>query len=89
MFPHISAKIQEGIDRLVRKTFRDVRNAVHAVLELIVSDVNMALASNPPRVDSPTQEDHEEERRKEELMAEIRELKGKHEELLASISNIL
>jgi hypothetical protein len=90
LFPHISAKIQASIDQLVRKTFRDLRDAVNAVLDLVVSDVEMALASYPQRVDSArNQEDPEEERRKGELMAKIRELKGKHEELLASISNIL
>jgi hypothetical protein len=63
---------------------------VNAVLDLIVSDVEMALASNPQRVDSARdQEDPEEDRRKGELMVKIRELKGRHEELLASISNIL
>ena len=90
MFPHISAKIQASIDQLVRKTFRDLRNAVNAVIELIASDVEMALASRPQRVDGArNQEDPEEERRKGELMAEIKKLKTKHEELLASISNIL
>jgi uncharacterized protein YceH (UPF0502 family) len=90
LFPHISAKIQASIDQLVRKTFRDLGDAVDAVLDLIVSDVEMALASTPQGVDSArNQEDPEEERRKEELMAKVRELKGKHEELLASISNIL
>jgi hypothetical protein len=50
----------------------------------------MALASNPQRVGGArNQEDPEEERRKGELMAEIRGLKKKHEELLASISNML
>jgi hypothetical protein len=90
LFPQISVKIQASIDRLVRKTFRDLRHAANAVLDLIVSDVEMALVSNPQRVDSArNQEDPEEERRKGELIAEIMELKGKHEELLASISNIL
>ena len=89
MFPHISAKIQESIDQLVRKTFRDLLGAVNAVLDLIVSDVEMTLASNPQRVDSPrNQEDPEEERKREELMVKIRELKGRHEQLLASISSI-
>ncbi|KAH8744019.1 hypothetical protein F5882DRAFT_455086 [Hyaloscypha sp. PMI_1271] len=90
LFPHISAKIQAGIDQLVRKIFRDLRNAVNAVIELIASDVEMALASNPQRMGGArNQEDPEEERRKGELMAEIRELKKKHEELLASISKML
>jgi len=90
LFPHISAKIQASIDQLVRKIFRDLRNAVNAVIEPIASDVEMALASNPRRVGGArNQEDPEEERRKGELMAEIRELKKKHEELLASISNML
>ena len=63
---------------------------MNAVLDLIVSDVEMALASNPQRADSArNQEDPEEERQKGELMAKIKELKGRHEELLASISNIL
>jgi hypothetical protein len=90
LFPQISAKIQASIDQLVRKIFRDLRNAVNAVIELIASDVEMALASNPQRADGArNQEDPEEERRKGELMAEIRELKKKHEDLLASISNML
>ena len=63
---------------------------VNAVLDLIISDVEMALTSKPQCADSArNQQDPEEERRKEELMAEIRELKGKHENLLASISHIL
>ena len=50
----------------------------------------MALASHPQRVGSArNQEDPEKERRRGELMAKIRELKGKHGELLASISNIM
>jgi len=90
LFPHISAKIQESIDQLVRKTFRDLLGALNAVLDLIVSDVEMALASNPQHMDSArNQEDPQEQRRKEDLMAEIRELKGEHEKLLASISEIL
>jgi uncharacterized protein with gpF-like domain len=90
LFPHISAKIQASIDQLVRKIFRDLRNAVNAVIKLIASDIEMALASNPQRVDGArNQENNEEERRKGELMAEIRELKKNHEELLASISNLL
>jgi len=49
----------------------------------------MALASKSQRVDDATNQDNpEEERRKGDLMAEIKELNGKHEELLASISNI-
>lgn len=60
-----------------------------AVLDLIVSDVKMALASKPQVVvDARNQEHQEEERRRGELLAEIRKLKGKHEEILASISNI-
>ena len=90
MFPHISANIQASIDQLVQKSFRDLHDAVKAVLDLIISDVEMALTSKPQPADSVTnQQDPEEERRKEELMAEIGELKGKHEELLASISDIL
>jgi hypothetical protein len=90
LFPNISAKIQASIDNLVRKTFYRLKNEVDAVLDLIVSDVEMALTSNPQHVDSArNQEDPEEERRKEELMAEIKELKGEHEKLLDSISDIL
>ncbi|KAE9366257.1 hypothetical protein N431DRAFT_419424 [Stipitochalara longipes BDJ] len=92
LFPHISAKIQASIDKLVRKTFGDLKDAVDAILNLIVNDVEMALTSNPQRVDSDSarnQEDPEEQRRKEALMAEIKELKGEHEKLLASISDIL
>ncbi|KAN0095627.1 hypothetical protein V8E51_016338 [Hyaloscypha variabilis] len=90
LFPHISARIQASIDQLVRKIFRDLHGAVNAVLDLIVSDVEMALTSNPQRMDSANnQADPQEQRRKEELMAEIRELKGEHEKLLASISDIL
>jgi hypothetical protein len=62
---------------------------VDAVLALVVSDVEMALSSNPQLVDDDrNQEDPEEERRKGELMAEIRELKEKHVELLATIASI-
>ena len=90
LFPHISARIQASIDQLVRKIFRNLHDAVNAVLDLIISDVEMALTSNPQRMDSArNQEDPQEEKRKEELMAEIRELKGEHEKLLASISDIL
>ena len=90
LFPHISAKIQASIDQLVQKIFRDLHDAVNAVLDLIVSDVEMALTSNPQGMDSTrNHEDPEEQRRKDDLMAEIRELKGEHEKLLASISDIL
>ena len=90
LFPHISARIQASIDQLVRKIFRNLHDAVNTVLDLIISDVEMALTSNPQRIDSAgNQEDPQEQRRKEELMAEIRELKGEHEKLLASISDIL
>lgn len=59
------------------------------VLGLIISDVEMALASQPRHVDNASnQEVREEERQKEDLMAEIEELQGKHEELLASISGL-
>ncbi|KAE8450711.1 hypothetical protein EG329_006056 [Mollisiaceae sp. DMI_Dod_QoI] len=89
LFPHISAKIQANIDQLVQKTFRNLHDAVNAVLDLIVSDIEIALVSRPQGVDDArNQESPEEERRKGELMVEIRELKGKHEELLASISNM-
>ncbi|KAH6700598.1 hypothetical protein BKA61DRAFT_705543 [Leptodontidium sp. MPI-SDFR-AT-0119] len=89
LFPHISAKIQANIDRLVQETFRDLYDAVNIVLGLIVSDVEMVLASKPQRVDDTrNQENLEEERRKEELKAETRVLNEKHEELLASISHI-
>ncbi|KAH6678502.1 hypothetical protein B0J14DRAFT_582898 [Halenospora varia] len=89
LFPQISAKIQANVDELVKKTFCDLRHEVDAVLDLIVSDVKMALASKPQVVvDARNQEHQEEERRRGELLAEIRKLKGKHEEILASISNI-
>jgi len=75
---------------MVQKTFRALHDAANAVLDLIVRDVEMALTSNPQRVDSTRNlDDPEEQRRKEELIAEIRELKGEHEKLLASISGIL
>lgn len=62
---------------------------MNTVLDLIVSDVEMALASKPQRVDDAREQDnHEEEMLKKELMTEIKELNRKHEELLASISNI-
>jgi hypothetical protein len=89
LFPHISAKVQGNIDQQVQKTFSGLHNVVNAVLDLVVSDVEMALASNPRLVDDDrNQEDPEVERRKGELMAEIRELKEKHVELLTSIANI-
>ena len=89
LFPHISVKIQASIDQLVQKHFRDLLDAVNAVLNLVISDVEMALTSKPQRMNSArNQQDPGEERRKKELMVEIRELKGKHEKLLASISNI-
>lgn len=89
LFPHISTKIQANINRLVQETFRDLYDAVNIVLGLIVSDVEMVLASKPQRVDDTrNQENLEEERRKEELKAETRVLNEKHEELLASISHI-
>lgn len=89
LFPQISAKIQETIDKLVKKTFHDLRHTVKAVLALIASDVEMALASRSQRVDSTrNQADPQEERRKADLMADIRELDERHKELLASISGI-
>lgn len=90
LFPHISAKIQDSIDKLVRKTFRDLDDAVNSILDLIINDVEMALASDFQRADSArNQEDPGEEKKKEELMVKIRELKGRHEELLTSIASIL
>jgi hypothetical protein len=50
LFPHISAKIQASIDKLVKKTFRDLHEEVKAVLDLIVSDVETALPFTFQRV---------------------------------------
>jgi hypothetical protein len=50
LFPHISAKIQASIDKLVKKTFRDLHEEVNAVLDLIVSDVETALPFTFQRV---------------------------------------
>ena len=89
MFPQISAKIQANIDKLVQKTFRDLHGAVSKVLELIFSDVEMALASNSQVLNSARGHiNPEEEKRKEGLVAVIKELNASHGELLATISNL-
>ena len=87
LFPQISAKIQDNMDELAQKTFRDLHDAVDGVLALVVSDVEMALGSKEREDGAVVREDPEEERRKGELMVKIRELKREHEELIASISN--
>jgi hypothetical protein len=90
LFPHISAKIQASIEKLIQKTFHDLHDAVNAVLNLIVSDVEMALASKSQHADDDAGnvEHLEEETRKAELMDEIKELKAMHEDLLDSISDM-
>jgi len=86
LFPHISTKIQANIDKLVRKTFRDLHGAVDAVLKLIASDVELALASKPQFVDVTKDQEHQmEEEQKEKLLSEIKDLNVKHEDLLVSI----
>ncbi|KAH8812284.1 hypothetical protein F5884DRAFT_784973 [Xylogone sp. PMI_703] len=90
LFPNISVQIREGIDQLVQKTFADLRDAVNAVLDLIVSDIDMALTSKSQRADNAkNQKDLEEERQKEELIVEIKKLKEEHERLLTVITDIL
>jgi len=88
LFPQISAKIQDSIDQLAQKTFRDLHDAVNAVLALVVNDVEMSLGSNEREDGAADQEDPEEERRKGELLAKIQELKREHEELIACISSM-
>lgn len=89
LFPNISAKIQASMDRLVRKSFGDLYDAVNTVLDLIGTDVEMALAFDPQSLgNAGNQQDPEEERQKTKLLAEIVEFKRKHAELLAAISDI-
>lgn len=73
----------------MQKTFRDLHDELNTVLGLILSDIEMVLASRSQHVDNRTdQGDPEKERRKEELMARIEELNEEHEEILASISDM-
>lgn len=89
LFPNISAKIQDTIEELVGKTFRDLRSTVDQVMALILFDVEMALDSrSQSEDDAHNLEDPEVERRKADLIAELHVLKVKHEELIASISGI-
>jgi len=71
------------MDELAQKTFSGLNDKVDAVLELIKDDLDMALASGQHVGDDENQADEEEERLREELEGEAKELKRKHEELLA------
>lgn len=74
----------------MQNTFVDLQNTANAVLNLVSSDIDMALESNPPRADGvKNEETPDEKRRREELIAAITELKGRHEKLLDSISLVL
>jgi hypothetical protein len=89
LFPLISARIQAAVEGLVKKTFRDLHNVADVVLALIVNDVEMALASGAQAegehglLDSP-----EIHKLREELIAEIKDMKGQHEDLVTTISRI-
>jgi hypothetical protein len=88
LFPQISAEIQGTIDRLVKKAFRDLRDAVGEISDLIVNDVEMALTSKFQSVDDTENQETLIEKEKNGLMAEVRVLKSMHDGLLASISEI-
>ncbi|KAH8649442.1 hypothetical protein BGZ60DRAFT_534676 [Tricladium varicosporioides] len=89
LFPNISAKIQSSMEKQIGRAFRHLYRTANEVLDLIVCDVELALAFKPRvMVDARSQEHQEEERQKGELRDEIKKLEGKHEEVLASISNI-
>jgi len=77
------------MDQLIQTTFRGLHDAVNAILGLVDSDIKMALVSRPPRIeDAGNRVDQEVETRKGELMAEVRELKGMHEEMLARVAEM-
>jgi hypothetical protein len=89
LFPRISAKIQASIELLTEKVFVDLQNAANTVLADIARDVEMALASGPRHVDSATKKEKPEEvKRKKDLGEEITRLKIRHEEILATISEL-
>jgi len=89
LFPNISTAISKDMDKLVKKTFRGLRDKVDAVLKLIRSDVDMALASGPQhRGDDENGDDGEEEMLREELGDVVKELKKKHEALLGILATI-
>jgi hypothetical protein len=88
LFPHISAKIQTAVEQLVQKVFVDVQLAVTSVLDLIVNDVEMALATSPSAQPTREVDDPEKRRRKADLLAEVRVLKDRHGVILDDISNL-
>jgi tellurite resistance protein len=77
------------MDQLIQTTFRGLHDAVNAMLDLVDSDIKMAVASRPLHIEEAgNQVDREVETRKRELMAEVRELKGMHEEMLARVAEM-
>ena len=77
------------MDQLTQTTFRGLHDGVNAILDLVDNDVKMALASRSLRIeDAGDQVDQEVDTRKGELMAEIRELKGMHEEILTRVAEM-
>jgi hypothetical protein len=87
LFPLISSKVQHSIEDLIKRTFRGLQDTINAVLDLIAHDVDMAVDASPQlTIRSGKEEDPEGEERKEVFLAEIEGLRGKHEDLLASIA---
>jgi len=89
LFPNISVTISKNMDKLAQKTFRGLHDKVDAILDLIKDDVDLALTSGQPQIaggENELEDEDEEERLKEELAAEVKELKTRHEELLGSVA---
>jgi hypothetical protein len=87
LFPQISAKILRHRERLTRKTFSGLEERMATILDLVNRDLDMADAAHAQTVTGTAQQANQEaERRKEEFLAEIEDLKKTHEALVASIA---
>jgi hypothetical protein len=89
LFPLISSKVQSSIEDLVKRTFHGLQDTMTAVLDLIGHDIDMAVDASPQlTIGSGKEKDPEGEERMEVFLAEIEGLRGKHEDLLASIAEL-
>ena len=87
LFPNISITISKNMDKLAQKAFRGLHDKVDAIFDLIEDDVYLALASGQQHsAGDENKDEDEEERLKEDLAAEVKELKTRHEELLGSVA---
>lgn len=89
LFPNISTAISKEMDDLVNKTFRSLRATVGAILKLVKSDLDMALASGPQcGSDDAHRGGKDDERLRLELAGEVEKLKLKHLALLGNIASL-